>query len=119
MFFATSNTFDSITNQLLNYESSSLASIRSAVVNTGACAVLPENAAITNSTWVGNGYFMTHPKFYAAIIGGDYHGGYAGDPGVVDASGVSQNATPWFVAQTGDADVFSWDPVRALAHLPS
>jgi YD repeat-containing protein len=68
--------FDALRPQLVNYNSTFLDGLRSAI-NAGVRIIMHQNGQIQQNLWKGFGYFRIEPNAIGAIISGGYNGGFA------------------------------------------
>jgi len=96
IFFADSANYGSIRPQLLNYSGATLDYLQDQV-NAGRTLILPRDGLLGLEQWQGHGYTLRSEEVtpqgtrlsLSLIIDGGYFGGFAGNPGQVDAPAIN------------------------------
>jgi hypothetical protein len=94
IFYANNSNYSAIRPQLQNYSTAELGDFQSQV-NSGETLILPDNGQLVLNQWRGKGYiskyFSENVGSMGMIIGGNYFGGYGGNPVPVSPPVVNNN----------------------------
>ena len=96
VFYADQANFSTVSSQLTNYSTATLADLQNQV-NQGRTLVLPADGRLGIGDWQGVGYITKYAEggsmSLGMIIGGGYYGGYSSTPADVVPTTVNENAS--------------------------